>query len=195
MCYGGPHAAFFATRDEYKRALPGRIIGLSQDSAGRPAMRMALQTREQHIRRDKATSNICTAQALLAVISGMYAVWHGRVRLKKIAGRIHRLTCLLAQGVKSSGIEPLAQSWFDTVTFKLDAVQAEAIYRRALDDGINLRREGRNLLGASVNERTTRGHIELLIKAFSGGDAVPDITAQDLALGESVTVIESLVHQ
>lgn len=189
MCYGGPHAAFFATRDEHKRALPGRIIGLSQDSAGRPAMRMALQTREQHIRRDKATSNICTAQALLAVISGMYVVWHGRVRLTKIAARIHRLTSLLVFGLKSQGIEPLAQTWFDTVTFKLGASQAEAIYRRALQAGINLRRDGTERLGASVNERTTRKHIEELLQAFSGEDSPLDIASLDRAIGESSDAI------
>jgi len=196
MGYGGPHAAFFATRDEHKRALPGRIIGVSQDSSGRLAMRMALQTREQHIRRDKATSNICTAQALLAVISGMYAVWHGRVRLEKIARRIHRFTSLIVHGVRSAGFEPLNQTWFDTVTFHLDAAQAEEIYHRALDAGINLRRDGKNRLGASVNEKTTRKHLELLLQAFTGDASSIDIAALDLELDESSCAIpEQLVRQ
>jgi len=187
--YGGPHAAFFATREEHKRALPGRIIGVSQDSAGRVAMRMALQTREQHIRRDKATSNICTAQALLAVISGMYAVWHGRVRRQKIARRIHRLTSLLVHGLKPTGLKPLSQTWFDTVTFALDSGAADAIYRRALDAGINLRRDGKHRLGVSVNEKTTRQHIEVLLQAFSGDSSSVDITAIDLELGGSFLAI------
>ena len=162
MGYGGPHAAFFATRDKYKRAMPGRVIGVSIDSRGNRAYRMAMQTREQHIRREKATSNICTAQALLANMAGFYAVYHGAQGLKTIASRIHRLTSIVAKGLQQGGLTLLNNSWFDTLTIEVGD-QQQYIYQRALEAGINLRLIDHNKLGISIDERKTRYDIAQLL--------------------------------
>ncbi len=186
--YGGPHAAYFATKEQYKRFAPGRIIGISKDPKGRRALRMALQTREQHIRREKATSNICTAQVLLAVMAGMYATHHGPDGIRRIAQRVHRNTNVLAEALRQLGYTIVHDAYFDTLTVEMKASQATKVHQTAEAHRINLRPISDTRIGVTLDETTSLEDVADLVRVFGLGKG-------DIAVGELAETVEPTIPE